>query len=224
MSDSLWPTQHARLPCPSVSPGVCSNSCPLSWWCHPTFSSSVAPFSFCLQSFPASHIVKTTKGSASVLGPWSDLVMSFMWLKKKSKILSQANHLNCLGETSFTWVFQGQAWLFSSLSAPVPLQVGSLSTEEHQVQKRQWVSECPLCTSSSRCVSSSARNQPWAGGVETPCTSAGELDGNARVGDSTTSDSKAWLFSDPTNSAPSPSVRTRFRSFSVLSWPVSLAP
>ena len=46
--------QHARLPCPSLSPGVCSNSCPLSQWCHPTISSSVVPFSSCLQSFPAS--------------------------------------------------------------------------------------------------------------------------------------------------------------------------
>ena len=42
------------LPCPSVSPTVCSNSCPLSQWCHPTISSSVVPFSSCLQSFPAS--------------------------------------------------------------------------------------------------------------------------------------------------------------------------
>ena len=56
MSDSLWPhgLQHARLRCPSPSPRVCSNSCPLSRWCHPTISSSVAPFSSCLQSFPAS--------------------------------------------------------------------------------------------------------------------------------------------------------------------------
>ena len=46
--------QHARLPCPSPSPGACSNSCPLSQWCHPTISSSVVPFSSCLQSFPAS--------------------------------------------------------------------------------------------------------------------------------------------------------------------------
>ena len=45
--------QHARLPCPSPSPGVFKNSCPLSWWCHPTISSSVVPFS-CLHSFPAS--------------------------------------------------------------------------------------------------------------------------------------------------------------------------
>ena len=46
--------QHARPPCPSTTPGVCSNSCPLSWWCHPTMSSSVIPFSSRLQSFPAS--------------------------------------------------------------------------------------------------------------------------------------------------------------------------
>ena len=56
MSDSLWPQgmQHARLPCPSLTPRGCSNSCPLSWWCHPTISSSVSPFSSCLQSFPES--------------------------------------------------------------------------------------------------------------------------------------------------------------------------
>ena len=57
VSDSLWPhgQQHARLPCPSPAPGACSNSCPSSRWCHPTMSSSVVPFSFHLQSFPASR-------------------------------------------------------------------------------------------------------------------------------------------------------------------------
>ena len=56
VSDSLWPQglQHTRLPCPSSTPGACSNSCPLSQWCHPTISSSVIPFSSCLQSFLAS--------------------------------------------------------------------------------------------------------------------------------------------------------------------------
>ena len=47
--------QHARLPCPSATPRAYSNSCPLSCWCHPTISSSVVPFSSCLQSFPASR-------------------------------------------------------------------------------------------------------------------------------------------------------------------------
>ena len=56
VSDSLQPhwLQHARLPCPSSSPGACLISCPLSQWCHPTISSSVIPFSSCPQSFPAS--------------------------------------------------------------------------------------------------------------------------------------------------------------------------
>ena len=55
VSNSLRPLglQHTRLPCPSSTPRACSNSCPLSQWCHPTISSSVIPFSSCLQSFPA---------------------------------------------------------------------------------------------------------------------------------------------------------------------------
>ena len=57
VSHSLQPhgLQHSRPPCPSPTPGVYSNSCPLSRWCHPTISSSVVPFSCCLQSLPASE-------------------------------------------------------------------------------------------------------------------------------------------------------------------------
>ena len=56
VSDALRPyaLQHTRLPCPSPTPGACSNSCQLSQWCHPIISSSVIPFSSCSQSFPAS--------------------------------------------------------------------------------------------------------------------------------------------------------------------------
>ena len=56
MSNSLQPhrLKHARLFCPPLSPRVCSDSCPLSWWCYLTTSSSAVPFSLCLQSFPAS--------------------------------------------------------------------------------------------------------------------------------------------------------------------------
>ena len=56
VSDSLWPQglQHARLPCPSPTPRAYSSSCSSSQLCHPTISSSVVPFSSCLQSFPAS--------------------------------------------------------------------------------------------------------------------------------------------------------------------------
>ena len=58
ISDSLWShgLQYARPPCPSPTPRACSNSCPLNWWCHPTISSSVVPFSPCLQSFPAIRV------------------------------------------------------------------------------------------------------------------------------------------------------------------------
>ena len=62
ISDSLWShqLQHTRLPCPSPTPGVYSNSCPLSLWCHPTILSSIVPFSSCPQSFPASGSSSTS--------------------------------------------------------------------------------------------------------------------------------------------------------------------
>ena len=73
MFNSLWlhEQKHARLPCCSLSPWVCSDSCPLSQWCHPTISSSVASFSFCSQSFPAS--VFSTESALHIRWPeyWS---------------------------------------------------------------------------------------------------------------------------------------------------------
>ena len=67
VSDSLrrHEPQHARLPCPSPTPWVHPNPCPLSWWCHPTSSSSVIPFSSCTQSFPASGTFQMSQLSAS---------------------------------------------------------------------------------------------------------------------------------------------------------------
>ena len=67
VSDSLRPheSQHARPPCPSPSPGVHSDSRPLSRWCHPTISSSVVPFSYCPQSFPASESFQMNQFFAS---------------------------------------------------------------------------------------------------------------------------------------------------------------
>ena len=72
MSDSLQPheSQHTRPPCPSPTPVVHSNPCPLHWWCHPTTSSSVIPFSFCPRYFPASGYFPMsqlfTSGSQSI--------------------------------------------------------------------------------------------------------------------------------------------------------------
>ena len=77
MSDSLQShgLQHTRVPCPSPSPGVCSNSCPLSWWCLPTISSSFVPFSSCLQSFPASGFFQWVSFSYQVAkGAWASVL------------------------------------------------------------------------------------------------------------------------------------------------------
>ena len=74
MSDSLWPhePQHTRPPCPSPTPGVHPNPCPLSQWCHPTISSSVIPFSSCPQSLPASG-----SSQMSQLFAWGDQSIGF---------------------------------------------------------------------------------------------------------------------------------------------------
>ena len=67
MIDSLWPhrLQHARLPCPSLSPEIYSNPCPLSQWCYPAISYSVIPFCSCLQSFPTSESFQMSQFFAS---------------------------------------------------------------------------------------------------------------------------------------------------------------
>ena len=82
MSNSSWPhgLQHARLPCPSLSPGVCSNSCPLRAWCHPIISSSVARFSSCPQSFPASGSFPINRFFASGGQGLELQFQSFQWV------------------------------------------------------------------------------------------------------------------------------------------------
>ena len=67
VSDYLWPhgLKHARPPCPSPTPRIYSNSCPSYWWCYPTISSSVIPFSSCGQSFPTSESFQMSQFFAS---------------------------------------------------------------------------------------------------------------------------------------------------------------
>ena len=120
MADSLQPhgLQHARVPCPSPSPGVYSNSCPLSQWCHPTISSSVIPFSSCPQSFPASRSFPISQhfasggqsigasASASVLpvniqgwspcSPRLSRVFSNSMVQKHPRLLKSANEIRCV--------------------------------------------------------------------------------------------------------------------------------
>ena len=92
MSDVLWPhwLKHARLHCPSPTPRVCSNSCPLSRWCHPTISPSVVPFSFCFQSFPASRSFPMsqlfTSGEQSIGASASaSVIPKTEWIPNESK-------------------------------------------------------------------------------------------------------------------------------------------
>ena len=92
MSDSLWPhePQHARLSCPSPTPGVHPNPCPLSWWYHPTVSSSVVPFFSCPQSFPASRSFPMSQlfasGAQSIvefqLQHYSGLIFFRRWISR----------------------------------------------------------------------------------------------------------------------------------------------
>ena len=104
VSDSLGPQelQHARLPCPSLTPRACSNSCPSSLWCHPTISSFVVPFSSCLKSFPASGSFPMSQffatGGQSIGASASVLTMNIQdwfplgltgWISLQSKRLSR---------------------------------------------------------------------------------------------------------------------------------------
>ena len=95
MSNPLQPhgLQHAKLPCPSITPRACSNSCPSSWWCQPTISSSVIPFSSYLQSFP-------TSGSFPVSS-----------LHQVAKVLELQLH-----HQSFQWIFRRVQWMISMIS------------------------------------------------------------------------------------------------------------
>ena len=127
VSDFLWPheLQHARPPCPSPAPGVHPNSCALSWWCHPTFSSSVIPFSSCPQSFPASGSFQMSKFFASggqsirVSASASVLLMNIQdwfplgwtgWISLQSKGLSRVFSNTTVQKHQF---FTAQLYLWS---------------------------------------------------------------------------------------------------------------
>ena len=120
VSDSLRPheLQHTRPPCPSPTPGVHPNSCPSSWWCHPAISSSVVPFSSCLQSLPASEYF-----------PMSQL---FTWGGQSTGVSALAPFLpkNSQGWSSLEWT----GWI--SLQSKGLARVFSNTT----IQKHQFFS------------------------------------------------------------------------------------
>ena len=132
MSNSLWPhePQHARPPCPSPTPGVYPNSCPLSQWCHPIISSSVVPFSSCPQFFPASGSFPVSQlfaswgqsigvsASTSVLPmnsqDWSPLGWTG-WISLQSKGLSRVFSNTTVQKASILWC---SAFFLVQLSHP----------------------------------------------------------------------------------------------------------
>ena len=115
LCDPMNCMQHARHSCPSLSPRVCSNLCPLSWWCHPTIWSSIIPFSSCLQSFPTSgsflmsqlfdQVTKSIGASASVLPMnikgWFPLRLSVLILLSKglSRVFSSTAQFKSINST-----------------------------------------------------------------------------------------------------------------------------
>ena len=120
VSNTLRPEglQHTRLPCPSPTTGVCSNSCPLSWWCHPIISSSVVPFSSHLQSFqasgsfPMSQLFATGGQSIGISASASILPMNMQdwfplgwtgWISLQSKGFSRVFSNTTSSKASILW-------------------------------------------------------------------------------------------------------------------------
>ena len=139
MSDSLQPNglQHTRIPCPSPSPGVCSNSCRLSQWCHWTTSSSVIPFSSCLLSFPVIWVFA------------NESALHIRWIKYWSFSISLFNEYSGLISFRIDWFnfLAGQRTLESlqhqSPKASIPPHTVFLWSNSHI---HTWLLEKPVLT------------------------------------------------------------------------------
>ena len=117
VSDSLWPheQQHTRLPCPLLSPRVCSNSGPLSQWCYPSISSSVTLFSSCSQSFPAS----------------GSFLMSWLFASAGQSIGASAS-ASVLPVTIQDWFPWGLTGLISLQSKGLSRVFSNITVQKHQ--------------------------------------------------------------------------------------------
>ena len=151
MSDSLRPLglQHARLPCASLSPRVCSNSCPLSQWCHLTISSSVTPFSSCLYPFPASasfpmsHLFASGGQSIGSSASASILPMNIQdWFPLRLTGLISLLSKELSSVTSPTPQFK------SINSSPLSLLYGPAVTSVHDYWKNRSFDGTDLCKKS----------------------------------------------------------------------------
>ena len=131
ISDSLRPhgLPHARLPCSSPTPRACSNSCPSSQWCHPAISSSVVPFSSCLQSFPASEFFPVSQfftssgqsiGISISISPSNEYSTLISFRMNWFDLLAVQGTLKCLLQhhSSKTSILQHSAFFIVQLSHP----------------------------------------------------------------------------------------------------------
>ena len=140
MFHSLWPhgLQHTRLPCPALSPRVCSNSCPLSQWYHSTISSSVAPFSSCPQFLPASGSFPMSRlfisggqsirasASASVLPMniqgWFSLGLKAIQGTLKSLLQHQSSQASILQYSTFFMVELSHSYMTTGKTIDLTIQ------------------------------------------------------------------------------------------------------
>ena len=174
MSDYFPPhgLQHARLPCPSTTPRDCSNSCPSSWWCHPTISSSVIPFSSCPQSFPASgpfpmsqfftsvaKVLASFSFSISPSNEYSGLIFFRMdWFDLSVQGLSRVFIQHHSSKASIRW---HSAFFMVQLSYPY------MTTGKTIALTRLPFEYIYLATSHMLCsLSSPTRNWTWAPAVK----------------------------------------------------------
>ena len=144
MSDSLQPCglQHARLPCPSPIPKVCSNSHPSSQWCHPTISSSVIPFSSRLQSFPASGSFPMSHFTSGGQSIGTSASTSVLPMNIQDWFPLDLNGLISLQSKGLSRVFSSTAQFKSINSTVLSLFYGPTVTSIHDY----WQSKCfDLC-------------------------------------------------------------------------------
>ena len=138
-SHSLWPhgLQHVRLPCPSPTPRACSDSWPSSQWCHPTISSSVVPFSSCLQSFPAS-------GSSPMNQLFASGGQSIGVSTSASVLPMNIQDWFPLGLTSLiSWLSKGLSRVFSSTTVQKHLFFGTQFSLKSNSHMPTWPLEKP---------------------------------------------------------------------------------
>ena len=123
VTNSLWPheLQHTRLPCPSLTPGVCSDCCPLSWWCHPTISSCVTSFSSNHQSFPSIRVFS------------NELAFHLRWPSYWSFSISPSNEYSGLISFRIDWLDLAVQGTLSQESSPTPhfKSINSLALSLH---------------------------------------------------------------------------------------------